>query len=477
MLTLLFVHQQLQLSARKCTWLILWLDCDREGEGIAAEVVEHCQAVNKNIRVFRAHFSALIERDLFKAVGQLGRIDYKMADAVNARTEIDLRLGAVFTRWMTLRLQNAFPALSDHMISYGPCQFPTLGFVVARCLRIEKFGPEAFWFIKLEAQKADASQQAGFGTVSFRWKRGHVFDRLAATILYELCAEAPLARITKVQGNPQSKVRPVPLATVEMQKRAASWLRIASEEVMKTAEALYQRGIVSYPRTETEAFKEGTDLNHLIELQRAHPAWGGYAAGLLQGGGSNSFLWPRAGNGDDQAHPPIHPTQCVEPGRLQNDHERKVYEFICRHFLACCSRDAQGFRTNAEATVAGEVFAADGLMILERNYLEVYTYDRWAVKTMPEFQLGEEFSPTVLSLEQGVTTAPALLSERDLIDQMDKAGIGTDATIAEHIKKVRVVVGLLCWGALVGVLIVWFGHHGNTRQRQRRRGRGRDRQD
>lgn len=41
---------------------MLWLDCDREGENIAFEVVDVCRAVKQNLYIRRAHFSALIDR-------------------------------------------------------------------------------------------------------------------------------------------------------------------------------------------------------------------------------------------------------------------------------------------------------------------------------------------------------------------------------------------------------------------------------
>ena len=44
--------------------------------------------------------------------------------------------------------------------------------------------------------------------------------------------------------------------------------------------------------------------------------------------------------------------------------------------------------------------------------------------------------PSVCELKEGTTTAPNLLTEADLVGLMDKNGIGTDATIAEHISKV-----------------------------------------
>lgn len=56
------IKQTLEEEARKCHWLVLWLDCDREGENIAYEVVEVCTGANRNLNIFRARFSALIDR-------------------------------------------------------------------------------------------------------------------------------------------------------------------------------------------------------------------------------------------------------------------------------------------------------------------------------------------------------------------------------------------------------------------------------
>lgn len=61
-------------------------------------------------------------------------------------------LGAAFTRFQTLRLQRIFPeVLAEQLISYGSCQFPTLGFVVERFKAIQAFVPEIFHKIKGKA--------------------------------------------------------------------------------------------------------------------------------------------------------------------------------------------------------------------------------------------------------------------------------------------------------------------------------------
>lgn len=58
------IKRTLEEEARRCQWLVLWLDCDREGENIAFEVVDVCRSVNRHLTLRRARFSALIERFL-----------------------------------------------------------------------------------------------------------------------------------------------------------------------------------------------------------------------------------------------------------------------------------------------------------------------------------------------------------------------------------------------------------------------------
>ncbi len=115
----------------------------------------------------------------------------------------------------------------------------------------------------------------------------------------------------------------------------------------------------------------------------------------------------------------------------------RIYELIVRHFLACVSRDAIGSETVVNAQIVDETFTATGLVIHERNYLEVYKYDKWTGKEMHPYQQGEQFNPTELALKEGSTTAPTMLTEAELIALMDKHGIGTDATHADHINTIK----------------------------------------
>ena len=65
-----------------------------------------------------------------------------------------------------------------------------------------------------------------------------------------------------------------------------------------------------------------------------------------------------------------------------------------------------------------------GLVVMQRNYLEVYPYDKWASSAVPDFQRDEQFMPSVLEVRDGKTSRPNLLTEADLVGLMDKNGIG-----------------------------------------------------
>lgn len=419
------IAQNIQDLARNCDGLFIWTDCDREGEHIGTEIREWARKGNRSIDVKRARFSNIERAHVITAARNPIDIDERAANAVAARIELDLRIGAAFTRMQTQTLGVMIPR--EGVISYGSCQFPTLGFVVDRYFRVKNFVPEDFWNIKVMHIKEDIK-------VNFTWKRGHLFDRMAVTILFERCLAARTAKVTKMQKKPTSKWRPLPLTTVELQKMGSRYLRMDSQAVMKAAEKLYQNGWISYPRTETDQFDKGMDLRRIIEKQHLSRDWGAYAQGLTGGG----FRQPRNGRHNDQAHPPIHPVNFVEKSALQNDQERRVYEFVVRRFLACCSEDAKGEATDIEILYGSETFRTHGLKVLERNYLDVYPYDKWeSSQQLPTFTVGEVFEPTEANMGEGKTSPPGYLTEPELISLMDANGIGTDATMAEHIAKIK----------------------------------------
>ena len=64
------------------------------------------------------------------------------------------------------------------MITYGPCQTPTLGFCVDQAEKIKKFIPEPYWSI--ETWISDKSGKA----FALKWGRGKIYDRTITTIIH-----------------------------------------------------------------------------------------------------------------------------------------------------------------------------------------------------------------------------------------------------------------------------------------------------
>lgn len=362
-------------------------------------------------------------------------MDINAAKAVEARQEIDLRTGAAFTRLQTMELRNKF-SLNDMLLSYGPCQFPTLGFVVDHYKRVQSFVSEPFWYIEVQHKVKENSTTH---KVLFQWNRKHLFDELIVQMLHTRCKQATHATVTRATRKSTKKRKPTPLTTVELQKNLSRMTGMAPKKILDVAESLYQRGFLSYPRTETDQYDKDFDFLALIQKQKNDRTWGTLATELyLSASGSHAdghlqFEPPRNGRKNDKAHPPIHPTSHAND--LSAD-EKKVYEYVTRRFLAGCATDALGEETRVEIELAGECFHTTGLVVLALNYLEIFTYEKWDNKWMPGFHEQQQFEPDKVELKKGTTSAPSLLTEADLVNLMDKNGIGTDATIAEHIKKI-----------------------------------------
>lgn len=113
------IKNTLEREIRTCQGLIIWTDCDREGENIGCEIVDVCKAVKSNINIERAKFSDMTPASLTRAVNNLIRLDERVSQAVDVRSELDLRIGAAFTRFQTLRLQAKFPESIEDLVSYG----------------------------------------------------------------------------------------------------------------------------------------------------------------------------------------------------------------------------------------------------------------------------------------------------------------------------------------------------------------------
>lgn len=418
------IRRHLSQEARGCGDLVLWLDCDREGENICFEVIE-CTGFHASDgrRIYRARFSSVTEKDILKAMNSLVQPNRDEALAVDARQEIDLKVGVAFTRFQTTYFQGKYGNLDSSVFSYGPCQTPTLGFCVQRYLQISTFKPEKFWNVFPYIIKSGYE-------LKLEWERNKLFDVDVAEMFRKLIVEDAVVEVTGVSEKQESKSRPSGLNTVNLLKVASSALGFGPHLAMQLAERLYTQGFISYPRTESTAYPSSFDFRGTLGALANNPVWGSYVQTLLNDG----YLKPRSGT-DVGDHPPITPMRSASEDMLGSDAWR-IYQYVCQHFLGTLSPDCKYTRTKIEFSVGGEFFHCVGQRITVKGFTAIMSWLAVSEKNLPQFTEGEKIEMSKVELFEGKTAPPDYLTESELISLMEKNGIGTDASIPVHINNI-----------------------------------------
>uniref|UniRef100_A0A672QFA9 DNA topoisomerase n=1 Tax=Sinocyclocheilus grahami TaxID=75366 RepID=A0A672QFA9_SINGR len=305
------------VEAKGCDYVVLWLDCDKEGENICFEVLDAIQPLmnmsyGNDCTVYRAKFSSITDTDICNAMNRLGEPNRNEALSVDARQELDLRIGCAFTRFQTKYFQGKYGNLDSSLISFGPCQTPTLGFCVERHDKIQSFKPEAYWVIQAKVSSGKDSP------LTLDWDRVRVFDRDVGQMFVNMAKTAKEAKVESVSKKEKAKQRPIALNTVEMLRVASSALGMGPQHTMQIAERLYTQGYISYPRTETTHYPENFDLKGTLKQQANSSFWGETVKALL----SEGINRPKKGV-DVGDHPPI------TPMRAASENELGIFTFTC----------------------------------------------------------------------------------------------------------------------------------------------------
>ena len=249
--------------------LCLWIDCDAEGENICYEIIHNVLPyMNQKHyqQVYRAIFSALTKRDIENAFYELR--DYpncELSMSVDARSIIDYKVGISFSKLLTSNILDFIEEnenLEKDVLSYGPCQTPTLWFCVQRKKKIDEFIPSKLYNIYVRIKGDDDEFYKIYMNKQYQNKES------AKYILEDLKKNFYLS----VQWITERKLienSPEGLNTTTMLKKASSQLKISPKEASYIAQDLYMKGYISYPRTSSTKYSPNFNIiSHLKMFEK-----------------------------------------------------------------------------------------------------------------------------------------------------------------------------------------------------------------
>jgi DNA topoisomerase-1 len=411
--------------AAKAESVIIATDFDREGELIGADALSVVRDAAPNIPATRARYSALTKEEITHAFANQVNLDVDLAQAGESRQWIDLIWGAVLTRYLTIAKYAGF----GNVRPSGRVQTPTLALIVAREEERLAFKPEDYWVIK-----------ALFDAKGERFECTHATERFkeeaAAKRVMAAVEGQRSGTVAAIEKKERKVAPPTPFNTTSLQAAAAAE-GLSPARTMRIAESLYMDGYISYPRVDNTVYPSSLDLAATLKTLQKVPAYAPYAQQLLKGGA----LKPTRGKTETTDHPPIYPTGVGDPDKLRAE-EWKLYNLVARRFMATLSGPATVEGTKVTVEVNNEPFIVRGDVLVKPGFRAIYPYGLKKDEQLPRLEQGQAVVFEGATLTKKQTEPPARYSQGRLIQEMEKAGLGTKSTrhaIIERLIEVRYI--------------------------------------
>nr|WP_279341177.1 DNA topoisomerase 3 [Geothrix sp. SG198] len=426
------------LNREDITEVVNATDAGREGELIFDLVYRLAGCAKPVMRFWTSSLTPEAVREAYGAM-KPGEAYAGLRDAARSRQEADWLVGINATRAQTLRMRRAGP--EEGVWSVGRVQTPTLALLVRRELEIRNFKPQPFWTLRARFAHPD-------GTYEGRWFKdqdGQTQERFATEEEAKALAarlEGKPGKVRSATGRTEKKKPELLYDLTTLQKEANKRFGFTAEGTLALAQALYEKQLISYPRTSSRHLTEA-------DAQKA-PHW---IKALAQGqlAELQPFLdelrkrWPvkldkRFVNDKEvEDHAALVPTE--KPARGLEGDELRIYDLIARRFLAAYFPDRVEAKTTIITEVEGEAFKTSGTVVKEEGWSAVdpphrrkkaekaadpaeaeEDADEEAEGGLPAVKKGEAVDVASLHPKEGKTTPPKRMSEGDLLAAMQGAG-------------------------------------------------------
>lgn len=321
----------IQKLLKKADSVVIATDADREGEMIAREILEACKFRGP---VSRLWLSALDDTSIRKALASLkpGEETESLYQAGLGRARADWLCGMNLTRLYTLKGRK--PGQQSGVYSVGRVQTPTLNLIVNRDREIANFIPRNFWtlMVCLTGQNIPFHAQ-WLAPEAVCDEEGHCINE---SVLQQAAADirrTGQASVTRTETKRVKESAPLPFDLGTLQQVGSKKWGMGAQQVLDIAQSLYEtHKATTYPRTDCGYLP----LSMLMEVPQVFHAMQATSPALkpllaqcnMQ---QQSRVW---NDSKITAHHGIIPTaQPADISRMRDD-ERRVYDLVCRHYIA-----------------------------------------------------------------------------------------------------------------------------------------------
>jgi DNA topoisomerase-1 len=403
----------IQDLAKKASEFIVATDYDLEGQIIAYNILRF---ICNTEQAKTMRFSTLTTTDLIAAYENMtDDLEWNMINAGITRHFLDYYYGINITRALTLALQKHLKS-GFQILSTGRVQAPTLNLLRDKEKQIRGFQSIPYWQIQLQ------TRIRGVKVVALH-SQDQIWEETEAQQIVTKCTgQTPIVR--NIQKKMLRHQPPLPFNLTDLQTEAYRQFRFAPDRTLSLAQRLYINGFISYPRTSSQKLPAQINYRRILQALTTLHAYRLIASHLLQ----TPQLIPREGKKYDPAHISIYPTHEPPRNPLRGQ-AAKLYDLICKRFLATFMEAAIRERRIMTITLQDEVFTAIGIQTRQEGwYLAYYPYIHVDGTVLPEVTEGQELQLLNLRLLAKETRPPARYTQASLIRALETQGLGTRST-------------------------------------------------
>ena len=461
-------------------------DSGREGEYIY-RLVEQMAGVEGKERK-RVWIDSQTDEEILRGIKEakdLSEYDNLSASAY-LRAQEDYLMGINFSRLLTLKYGNNISRIlgKEHtVISVGRVMTCVLGMVVSREREIRNFVKTPFYRVvgkfSLDDSQIDGEWKAIEGSKYFEsqvlYKENGFKKKEDAEELIRAFEGEDEARVINIEKKKEKKNPPLLFNLAELQNECSKRFKISPDETLKFAQDLYEKKLITYPRTDARVLSTAVakEISKNLNGLSRYPVTKEYMADLKESGSYKSLAKTRFVD-DKQItdHYAIIPTGSgLEQLDGMNDTAKRIYELVVRRFLSIFYPAAAYQKVSITMQIGKENFFSNFKILAEEGYLKVTGMaaakkttdndeasdedendaDNSMFEKIQKLKKGSLLNIKTFNIKEGETTPPKrynsgsmilamenagqLIEDEELRAQIKGSGIGTSATRAEILKK------------------------------------------